>query len=75
MTSPFTRTAFAGNSAGSTGAVSNGAATGGISVDFSAARSEISDATAGRLSLAFLDFAILALVGFYYWTRNHQGGG
>jgi len=38
-------------------------------------RGQFGDAMSGRVSLLFLNSAILALVLFYLWTRNAQGGG
>lgn len=43
-------------------------------VDFSSARNDISDAMAGRVTLAMLDLIILALIGFYVYTKSAQGG-
>lgn len=36
---------------------------------------EVGDVFSGRLSLIALNTAVLALVVFYLWTRNAQGGG
>lgn len=36
---------------------------------------EINDVFTGRLSLLMLNTLVLALVVFYIWTRNAQGGG
>jgi hypothetical protein len=44
----------------------------GALAEFSAG---ISDVMSGRMSLLILDTLILALLGFYLWTRNAQGGG
>jgi hypothetical protein len=43
-------------------------------VDFSSARNDISDAMAGRVTLAMLDLIVLALIGFYLFTKSAQGG-
>lgn len=48
------------------------AGTPGALAEFSAG---ISDVMSGRMSLLILDTLILALLGFYLWTRNAQGGG
>lgn len=36
---------------------------------------EIGDATTGRITLGMVNLTILALIGFYWWTRSAQGGG
>lgn len=43
-------------------------------VDFSSARNDVSDAMAGRFTLAMLDLIVLALIGFYIYTKSAQGG-
>lgn len=43
-------------------------------VDFSSARNDISDAMAGRVTLAMIDLIVLALIGFYLYTKSAQGG-
>ncbi len=43
-------------------------------VDFSSARNDLSDAMAGRVTLAMLDLIILAIIGFYIYTKSSQGG-
>ena len=70
MADPFRRLSIAGASAAP--AVSSGPGTGGVS--FAEAREEISEGMAGRISLAMLDFIIVAMLLFYIWTRNAQGG-
>lgn len=76
MGNPFARAAFAAPaSGGAPSAAAMPVGTSGVSVDFTSARSEISDAMAGRVSLAILNSMILALVLFYFWTRRAQGGG
>lgn len=44
-------------------------------LNFSAATSEISDVTTGRITLGMVNFTILLMLGFYWWTRTAQGGG
>jgi hypothetical protein len=39
------------------------------------ARVELGEATRGRVSLAVLNFIILAMLGFYVWQRGSQGSG
>lgn len=39
------------------------------------ALSEVSDLKTGRITLALVDLTILAMIGFYLWTRSAQGGG
>lgn len=46
---------------------------GGVSV--SPVVSELSAVTTGRITLGMVNFALLALIGFYVWTRSAQGGG
>jgi hypothetical protein len=41
----------------------------------SAARGEIDDLLAGRLTLSGVGIVVIALVAFYVWTRSAQGGG
>jgi hypothetical protein len=73
MSDPFRRTVAVASAAPS--APNAGTSVGGLStVDFSAARSDISDAMAGRVTLAMLDLIILALIGFYVATKSAQGG-
>lgn len=38
------------------------------------AANEISDLTAGRITLAMVEVAFIGLVAFYLWTRTSQGG-
>jgi hypothetical protein len=47
----------------------------GTSVNFSPAFAEIGDVTTGRVTLGMVNFTILLMLGFYYWTRTAQGGG
>jgi hypothetical protein len=46
---------------------------GGVSV--APAVSELSAVTTGRITLGMVNFALLAMIGFYLWTRSAQGGG
>jgi hypothetical protein len=71
MPDPFRRLSVAG--ASGPPAVASGPAGGG-GVSFSQAKDEISAGMSGRISLAMLDAIILAMVVFYIWTRNAQGG-
>lgn len=36
---------------------------------------EVADATTGRITLGVVNLTILAMIGFYVWTRSAQGGG
>lgn len=45
------------------------------SINLSPALSEVSEATTGRVTLGMVNLTILAMLGFYYWTRSAQGGG
>lgn len=74
MANPFGRSAITSGSGAAPSVASAPAGTGG-GVNFTAARSELGDAMAGRISLAILNSMILALVLFYIWTRKAQGGG
>ena len=71
MANPFVRAAVAGG--GGTAAVASGPS-GGSGVSFADARSDVSAGMSGRISLAMLDTIILAMILFYIWTRNAQGG-
>ncbi len=73
MGNPFSRVSMA---AGATSAPSGGVALASSTptLDFSSARNDISDAMAGRVTLAMLDLIVLALVGFYIVTKSAQGG-
>ena len=39
------------------------------------ALSEVSDVTTGRITLGLINLTVLAMIGFYVWTRSAQGGG
>jgi len=74
MPNPFGRSASA---AGSTSAPNSGAGLASSatpSLNFASARNDLSDAMAGRITLAMLDLIVLALVGFYVYTKSAQGG-
>lgn len=82
MPDPFRRSAVAvGGSASAAPAVTTvpsnvgGGTTGliGGRISFDAARNEISDATAGRVTLAILDLILLGLITFYVVTKSAQG--
>lgn len=60
-----------GNGSGGAGALGIG---NGGGLEFSAARGEISDALAGRITLSIVNLTILAMVGFYVYTRSIQAG-
>lgn len=72
MANPFGRSASAVAAPGP--AAMSGAAPSANVVDFSSARNDISDAMAGRVTLAMLDLIVLALIGFYLYTKSAQGG-
>lgn len=59
---------------GSGGAGTLGSVKGGGGFSIAAARSEIGDATTGRITLAIVDLALIGIVAFYVWTRSAQGG-
>lgn len=44
-------------------------------LSLSPALSEVSDVTTGRVTLGLVNFTILVLLGFYWWTHSAQGGG
>lgn len=76
MGNPFGRMAYASAPSGTTAASNNGATSSGSGlVDFTAASGNLSDVMAGRISLSMVAVLILAMTGFYVWTRNAQGGG
>lgn len=76
MGNPFGPRAFASPSNGSAPSIAQTpAGTSGVSVNFSAAQGELSEAMAGRISLAILNSLVIFLVLFYVWTRKMQGGG
>jgi hypothetical protein len=52
----------------------NGSGGGGSLLSLSPAIGEISDVTTGRITLAMLDFVILGMLAFYWWTRSSQAG-
>lgn len=56
---------------------SNGSGGPGVLGTFSVtpAVNEVADAATGRITLAMVDLTILAMIGFYLWTRSAQGGG
>jgi hypothetical protein len=75
MSNPFGRSVVLAAPVGSpSGNIGNGNAASSPSVDFSSARNDISDAMAGRVTLAMLDLIILGLIGFYLYTKSAQGG-
>jgi hypothetical protein len=47
----------------------------GATVNVSPAVSEVSDVMTGRVTLGLINLTILAMIGFYVWTRSAQGGG
>lgn len=49
--------------------------TAGGRISVAPALSEVSDAMTGRITLGMVNLTILAMLGFYYWTRSAQGGG
>lgn len=49
-------------------------ATVGGGFDASPAKGELSDALAGRITLGAINLTILALIGFYIYTRSVQAG-
>lgn len=44
-------------------------------VNLAPALAEVGDAKTGRITLGMVNLTILAMLGFYYWTRSAQGGG
>ena len=71
---PFRRSSTTVAAAASAPAISGAATSKSSTVDFSSARNDISDAMAGRVTLAMLDLIVLALIGFYLYTKSAQGG-
>jgi hypothetical protein len=63
---------YASNGSGGEGMIGGAVARGGLS--FASAKSEIADATTGRITLGVVNLVILGMVGFYLWTRSAQGG-
>lgn len=56
---------------------SNGSGGPGIlggTVSIGSAQQEISDLTAGRITLAMVEITFVGLIAFYLWTRSSQGG-
>lgn len=56
---------------------SNGAGGPGIlggTISAKGVGAEISDLTAGRITLAMVEVAFVGLIAFYLWTRTSQGG-
>lgn len=41
----------------------------------SPAIAEVGEVRTGRITLGMVNLTILAMLGFYYWTRSAQGGG
>lgn len=37
-------------------------------------RSDITDLTAGRITLGLVELTLVGLIAFYLWTRSQQGG-
>lgn len=76
MSNPFARSAYASPSAGSAPSIANapGGVSGASKLNFASTKSELSDAMAGRISLAILNAFVLFLVVFYLWTRRVQAG-
>lgn len=73
MANPFGRSAVAAGPAAAPNG-GGGLASSATNLDFSSARNDISDAMAGRVTLAMLDLFVLALIGFYIYTKSSQGG-
>jgi hypothetical protein len=71
MPNPFAHTSVV--SAAGPPSMASGPA-GGNGVSFTQAREEIGAGMSGRISLAMLNSIVLAMVLFYIWTRNAQGG-
>lgn len=59
--------------AGGPGVLGGTGQTAGLS--FAPAITEVSDVTTGRITLGLINLTVLAMIGFYVWTRNAQGGG
>lgn len=72
---PFKRSAVSVTTPAAPSGGSGPAPGGNLSVvDFSSARNDLSDAMAGRVTLAMLDLIVLGLIGFYLFTKSAQGG-
>ncbi len=74
MADPFRRSAVAAGPSSAAPAATTTPTGLQSPVNFAAARGEIGDAFAGRVSLAMLDLILLGLIAFYLWTRTAQGG-
>lgn len=74
MADPFRRSVAVASAAPAAPNSGASGSSGLPSIDFTSARSDISDAMAGRVTLAMLDLIILALIGFYVATKTAQGG-
>lgn len=61
-----------GNGSGGAGVLAPAAA-GGRAVATSV-RSDVSDLTAGRITLGLVELTVVSLIAFYLWTRSQQGG-
>lgn len=61
-----------GNGSGGAGSLLSGGESDGLS--FKDAQSEIGDALAGRITLGIVNLSILAMIGFYVYTRSIQAG-
>lgn len=75
MSDPFRRSSSpVVSTPGTPGAGTNIGGTALSSLDFSSARSDITDVMAGRVTLAMLDLIILGIIGFWLATKSAQGG-
>lgn len=74
MADPFRRMANVAGASGGTPATTTIPTNVNSPVNFTAARQDITDAMAGRITLAMLDLIVLGLIGFYVWTKTAQGG-
>lgn len=75
MSNPFGRSAtVAGPAAAPSGGAGLASSPSVSSLNFSSAQNDISDAMAGRVTLAMLDLIIIGLIGFYVFTKSAQGG-
>lgn len=61
----------AGNGSGGAGALPG--TSGGFAIA-GAIKSDVSDLTAGRVTLGLVNVTLLGLIAFYIWTRTRQGG-
>lgn len=71
---PATPPTNPGNGSGGAGVLGAMRTGGGFTAVASAAKSDISDVTTGRITLGMIELTLVGLIAFYVWTRSAQGG-